>query len=144
MRYMGVDLGTKRIGIALSDPDGRIASPLLVIHRQGGKRDLQEIADLTHDYEVQAVVVGMPIDLRGQRGVAAEKAQAEIDQLRRLLAIPVDVYDERLTSAAAQRTLREGGLDSRGQRGLVDKVAAALLLQSYLDRQRAKDAAQQE
>lgn len=143
MRYMGVDLGTKRIGIALSDPTGMIASPLLVIDRKGGQHDLQEIARLARDYEVGEIVVGMPTDLRGEHGVAAQHAQAEIDQLRAITDLPVRVYDERLTSAAAQRTLRAGGLDTRGQRGVIDKVAAALLLQSYLDRQRHQDASQQ-
>jgi putative Holliday junction resolvase len=143
LRYMGVDLGTKRIGIALSDPMGMIASPLLVIQRAGGARDLQEVATLARDYDVGAIVVGLPVDLKGQQGVAAQNTLAEIEQLRGMAGIPVETYDERLTSAAAARTLRDGGLDSRGQRGLVDKVAAALLLQSYLEQRRYRDASQQ-
>jgi len=144
IRYIGVDLGTKRIGIALSDPTGMIASPLLVIDRKGGKRDLQEIVELVRDYSVERIVVGLPVDLKGEQGVAAQKALAEIEQLRALAPVPVATFDERLTSAAAQRALRAGGLDSRGQRGVVDKVAAAMLLQSYLEQQRQRDASQQE
>ena len=137
---MGVDLGTKRIGIALSDPTGMIASPLLVIARKGGKADLDEVVRIAADYDVEMIVVGLPVDLKGLQGVAVQNALPEIEQLRRLAAVPVEVYDERMTSAVAQRTLREGGMDSRGQRGVVDKIAAALLLQSYLDRQRQQDA----
>jgi len=143
MRYMGVDLGSKRIGIALSDPTGMMASPLLVIARKGGKQDLAEVARLAQDYEAEAIVVGLPVDLKGERGIAAQKAEAEIAQLRALASVPVDVYDERLTSAAAQRAMTDSGLDSRRQRGQVDKIAATLLLQSYLDRQRPHDAATQ-
>jgi putative Holliday junction resolvase len=138
---MGVDLGTKRIGIALSDPTGMVASPLLVIARKGGKQDLQEVVRLARDYDVESIVVGLPVDLKGELGVAAQKAQTEIEQLRTLAApVPVQAYDERLTSAAAQRAMSDSGVDSRQQRGQVDKVAAALLLQSYLDRQRHQDA----
>jgi len=143
MRYMGVDLGSKRIGIALSDPTGMIASPLLVIERKGGRRDLQEVVDLARDYDVELIVVGLPVDLKGEQGVAAQNALVEIEALRALAAVPVETYDERLTSAAAQRVLRAGGLDSRGQRGVVDKVAAAMLLQSYLEQRRQHDGSQQ-
>ena len=140
MRYMGVDLGTKRIGIALSDPMGMIASPFAVIGRKGGKADLQEVVAIAQDYDVEMIVVGIPVDLKGQQGVAAQHVSGEIEQLRSLASVPVETYDERLTSAAAQRALRSGGLDSRGQRGVVDKVAAAMLLQSYLEQHRQHDA----
>ena len=137
---MGVDLGSKRIGIALSDPTGMMASPLLVIQRKGGKQDLAEVVRLALDYDAEAIVVGLPVDLKGELGIAAQKAQVEIEQLRALTDLPVHVYDERLTSAAAQRAMSDGGVDSRRQRGQVDKIAATLLLQSYLDRHRHQDA----
>ncbi|MBU0607213.1 MAG: Holliday junction resolvase RuvX, partial [Armatimonadetes bacterium] len=142
MRYMGVDLGSKRIGIALSDPTGTIASPLLVISRKGGKQDLAEIVELARDYDVEMIVVGLPVDLKGEQGVAAQNAQVEIEALRELAPVPVETTDERLTSAAAGRALRDGGLDSRAQRGVVDKVAAAMLLQSYLEQRRQHNASQ--
>lgn len=141
---MAVDLGSKRIGIALSDPDGLFASPLLVIERKGGKRDLEEVARLAVDYEAETLVVGMPVNLRGERSIAAEKAAAEVRQLVRLLAIPVVTYDERLTSAAANKSLLGGGLGREARKSVVDKVAAAMLLQSYLDSLRLQDASRKE
>lgn len=130
---MGVDLGTKRIGIAVSDPDGLFASPLLVIQRRGGAADLREIAALVQDYEVGTVVVGLPVDLRGQAGVAAQKMAGELRRLRELLAVPVVERDERLTSAAANKSMLAGGLRREERKERVDKVAAAMLLQSHLD-----------
>jgi putative Holliday junction resolvase len=131
-----VDLGTKRIGLALSDSEGLIASPLLVLHRQGGEADYQEIGQIVRDYEVDVVVVGMPLNLRGQAAEAAQNAQREIEALRQLVGVPVEVCDERLTSVVAERGLRAGGLDGRQRRQVVDKVAATVLLQSYLERKR--------
>lgn len=131
---MAVDLGTKRIGIALSDPDGLFASPLTVVQRKGGRQDLQEVADLARDYQVDVIVVGLPVDLRGQEAIAAEKAQVEIEQLRQLTPLPVETYDERMTSVAAQKAMREGGAGREQRKDNIDKVAAAMLLQSYLDK----------
>ncbi|NPV45964.1 MAG: Holliday junction resolvase RuvX [Armatimonadetes bacterium] len=133
MRTLGVDLGTKRIGLALSDREGRIASPLLVLERKGGTDDLREVARIAMDYGAESVVVGIPVNLRGQHAEAAEAATQEIAVLRGLLSVPVSVWDERMTSVVARRGLTQGGLDSRRQREIVDKVAAAVMLQSYLD-----------
>ena len=144
MRYLAVDLGTKRIGIAVSDPDGRFASPLTVIQRRGGVQDLRAVARLVEDYEVGLVVVGMPVNLRGEMALAAERASVEIEQLRGLLSVPLETYDERLTSAAAGRAMLDGGLRRQERKDRVDKVAAALLLQSYLDRMRFEHAPPQE
>jgi len=85
---MAVDLGTKRIGIAVSDPDGLFASPLMVISRKGGAQDLREVAEVARDYEVGVVVVGLPVNLRGELAVAAENMSREIEQLRKLLEVP--------------------------------------------------------
>lgn len=140
MRHLGVDLGTKRIGLALSDPGGAIATPLFAIQRQGGKADLQEIAQIARDYEVEEIVVGLPLNLRGEQAEAAQAALKEIAVLRDLAGLPVEVSDERLTSAVAERGMRDSGLDSRQRRGQVDKVAATIMLQSYLDRKRSRNA----
>ncbi|MHB8995814.1 MAG: Holliday junction resolvase RuvX [Armatimonadota bacterium] len=131
---MAVDLGTKRIGIAVSDPDGLFASPLMVISRKGGAQDLREVASLARDYEVGTVVVGLPVNLRGELATAAENMSREIEQLRKLLEVPVETYDERLTSAAANKSMQSGGLGREDRKDKVDKVAAAMLLQSYLDK----------
>lgn len=137
MRYLGVDIGTKRIGLALSDPTGTIASPLCVLSRRGGKRDWQDILRLAQEHGAEALVVGLPVNLCGQAGLAAENVEAEINGLKASSSLPVFVYDERLTSAAAQRMLQKQGLNSRQSREIIDKVAAAIMLQSFLDRQRS-------
>ncbi|MGE5530523.1 MAG: Holliday junction resolvase RuvX [Bacteroidota bacterium] len=141
---MAVDLGTKRIGIAVSDPDGLFASPLMVISRKGGAQDLREVAELARDYEVGTVVVGLPVNLRGEVSVAAENMQGEIEQLRKLLEVPVETYDERLTSAAANKSMQSGGLGREDRKDKVDKVAAAMLLQTYLDKIRLANGSQEE
>lgn len=135
-RALGVDLGSKRIGLALSDPEGRIATPLLVLHRQGGKADLREIAQIARDYEADVIVVGLPINLRGEQALAAEGAVAEVAALRQLVARPVVMLDERLTTAAAEKALLAGGVSRGRRREVIDKVAATLLLQGYLDAKR--------
>lgn len=135
---MAVDLGTKRIGIAVSDPDGMFASPLTVITRKGGAQDLRAVVALAKDYEVETLVVGLPVNLRGEQSVAAENAGREIAQLRKLAEVPVETYDERLTSAAANKSMQQGGLGREERKDRVDKVAAAMLLQSYLDKIRLR------
>jgi len=141
---MAVDLGTKRIGIAVSDPEGMFASPLRVIQRKGGAQDLREVALVAKDYEVGTLVVGLPVNLRGEHSVAADNAQKEIAQLRAATTIPVETYDERLTSAAANKSMQQGGLGREDRKDRVDKVAAAMLLQSYLDKIRLKHDAPEE
>lgn len=144
MRYMGVDLGSKRIGIALSDPGGTFASPLTVVTRRGGRQDLQEVADLARDYQADVIVVGLPLNLKGESSVAVKNMTREIEQLRELSRVPVETYDERLTSAAASKVLIGGGMKREQRKDNIDKVAAAMLLQSYLDRIRLKNAAEQQ
>lgn len=134
MRVLGVDPGTKRVGIALGDSETRVATPLTVLERgrnpTGYHRSLVALVD---EWEVGLVVVGHPITLRGDRGRAAADAEAEAAALGGVLHVPVTLYDERLTTVTAHRSLQEQGLDSRARRGKVDAVAAAVLLQSWLD-----------
>lgn len=144
LRYMAVDLGTKRIGIAMSDPDGMFASPLTVITRKGGAQDLREVVALAKDYDVETMVVGLPVNLRGEQSVAAENAQKEIAQLRKLAEIPVETYDERLTSAAANKSMQQSGMGREDRKDKVDKVAAAMLLQSYLDKIRLQNVSEED
>ena len=139
-RVIGLDLGDKRIGVALSNPDRTVASPLVVLQRSGSLH--REIADLVDEWEATAVVVGMPLSLDGSMGPAARKATKEADRLAATLRVPVETYDERLTTISAERMMTDAGLDTRSQRKVVDKIAAAILLQAWLDRQ-ANEAPQQ-
>lgn len=120
------------------------ASPLMVITRKGGAQDLREVVALAKDYDVETMVVGLPVNLRGERSVAAENAQKEIDQLRTLADIPVEAYDERLTSAAANKSMLQSGMGRDDRKDKVDKVAAAMLLQSYLDKIRLHNGSSQD
>jgi len=131
VRALGIDLGTKRIGIAMSDAGGSLASPYEVLQRS--KQSHRDIAAIVDEWEVEVVVVGMPLSLSGDAGPAARAAAKEVDKLRDVLSVPVETYDERLTTVSAERLLQEAGVDSRGRRNVIDKVAAAVILQSWLD-----------
>jgi putative Holliday junction resolvase len=133
-RAVGVDLGSRRIGIAVSDPTGTLASPYEVLERSGERsRDHRRLADLAAEVEAGCIVVGLPVSLDGTLGPAARGVLEEVDELRATTSIPVETYDERLTTVTAERALREQGLDGRQRRKVVDKVAAAVLLQAWLD-----------
>jgi putative Holliday junction resolvase len=139
MRVIGIDLGTRRIGIAVSDAGGSLASPLTVLQRSGDPvRDRQAIARVVAEEEAERVVVGMPLSLSGAAGPAAEAAQTEVEELTAVLPVPVETWDERLTTVAAHRALEAGGRRSRQRRQVVDQVAAALMLQSWLDSGRGR------
>jgi putative Holliday junction resolvase len=143
MRALGVDLGSKRIGIAVSDPSGTIASPLSVVTRsKSGRRDLGEIARIARAEEVELIVVGLPLTLRGEVGHAAKAAIAEAARLATVVDVPVETHDERLTTVTAERSMIEAGMRSEERRRVVDKVAAAVMLQSWLDARRAASAQQ--
>lgn len=139
MRVLGIDLGTRRIGVAVSDAGGTLASPLTVLQRSGNvDADRRAIARLVEEEEAERVVVGMPLSLSGASGPAAEAARAEADELAGVLAVPVETWDERLTTVAAHRSLEATGKRSKQRRNVVDKVAAAVMLQSWLDSGRGR------
>ncbi|MBT6444864.1 MAG: Holliday junction resolvase RuvX [Acidimicrobiaceae bacterium] len=132
-RVIGVDLGDSRVGIALSNPDRTLASPLEVLKRTGNlHRDIAKIVD---EWEATVVVVGLPLSLDGSMGPAAKKAVKEVTRMGATLRVPIETYDERLTTVTAERLMTDAGLDSRNQRKVVDKIAAAIMLQAWLDRQ---------
>jgi putative holliday junction resolvase len=133
---MGLDIGEKRIGVALSDATGTVATPLMVIPAVGARGDAKELVRLVEDYEVDRIVVGLPLSLDGTEGPQAARVRSVVGRLPELLGIPLDFFDERYSSAEAKRTLMLGGLSSRQQRGALDSVAAAVFLQSYLDSRR--------
>lgn len=139
MRALGLDLGTKRIGVAVSDRSGTIASPLTVLERGRSRRDDHaRIAELVRAEEVECVVVGLPLSLSGDDGPAAHAARAEAERLATVVGVPVETHDERLTTVTAERSLAAGGVRGPARRQRVDKVAAAVILQSWLDARGAR------
>lgn len=132
MRALALDLGSKRIGIALSS--GRLATPYEVLTRVGDRRvDHRRIAEHVAEVEADLVVVGLPLSLDGSVGHAAERVIAECDQLAAVLDVPVETWDERLSTVTAERSLMEQQMRAQARRRVVDKVAAAVILQSWLD-----------
>lgn len=137
MRALGLDLGERRIGVAVGDSDGRVATPVTVLHRLGDQTaDHRVLAELVIEWEAQVVVVGMPYSLDGTRGPAAESVTEEVARLGAALTVPVETYDERLTTVTAERSLADQGLAGRERRSVVDKVAAAVILQAWMDSRR--------
>lgn len=132
-RLLGLDIGEKRIGVAVSDPDRRVATPLVVLDAARARADGRELIGLVEEYEAAAVVVGLPLTLSGEEGPQARRVRESAARLAQFLRVPVEFVDERLTSSEASRRMREAGLSERQQRGSKDMVAAAILLQAYLD-----------
>lgn len=138
MRAVGIDLGEKRIGVAVSA--GAVATPYEVVQRSGDRqRDRRTLADIVAETEAEVVVVGLPLSLDGSLGPAARAALDEVEALRDTLSVPVETYDERLTTVTADRQLKEQGLDAKARRRVVDKVAASILLQAWLDARPTSD-----
>ena len=134
MRSVGVDLGSKRIGIAVSDSSGTIASPLLVIARGSShSQDHKKIQEIINEYEAECVVVGMPLTLAGAVGPAARLALDEIKEMTKSLTVPVHSHDERLTTKTANESMIEANMNAQARRKVVDKIAAAVMLQGWLD-----------
>lgn len=138
MRLLGLDLGERRIGAAVSDALGWTAQPLTTIPSRGLEADLERVAGLCAEHQVEGVVVGLPLRLDGTSGPEAERARAFAGRLAARLGIPVETWDERLTTRAAERAMVDADLSRARRRRSVDAVAAALMLQSYLDSRRAR------
>ena len=138
MRVVGLDLGARRIDVAVSDSGGVLATPYTVIPRSGDDvADRGRIADVVRELAAEAVVVGLPLSLDGSVGPAAAAAEAEAVALRQVLDVPVECYDERLSTVSAERSLAASGVKGAARRRkVVDQVAAAVLLQSWLDSRR--------
>lgn len=135
MRVLGIDLGSKRIGIAASDRSGTIASPLTVLQRcgsQGG--DHRNIAKIVVEEEAVAIVVGLPLNMDGSEGKAAQSARAEVERMATVVGVPVYVHDERLTTVAADRVMMEQNMNAQARRKVVDKWAAAVICKRGLIR----------
>ena len=139
MRVLALDLGSKRIGVAVSDPTESIASPDRVIQRTGSKAgDRKAIAAAVEEWGAELVVIGLPLSLSGADGPAARATREEAAELAAVLPVPVVLHDERLTTVTASRTLREAKMTGDERRRVVDKVAAAVLLQAFLDERAAR------
>lgn len=138
MRVLALDLGAKRIGVAVSDSAGRVATAVTVLARSGQRSaDHEAVAALVAEYAAERLVVGLPLSLDGRSGPAAAGVEAECQQLAACVDVPVDLHDERLSTVSADRVLRDQGLDSRARRRVVDMVAASIILQDWLDRRAA-------
>ena len=137
MRALGIDLGSKRIGVALANSEGTLATPYEVVIRSGDRAgDHRAIAALAEETGAEALVVGLPLSLDGSVGAAAAAAQAEADELAVATGLPVELWDERLTTVTADRDLLALDMKAGARRRVVDKVAAAVMLQAWLDHRR--------
>lgn len=133
MKILGLDLGSKTIGVAICDDLGLTAQVLTSIKRTALKKDLEIIRDLVEEYGVQRMVVGLPINMDGTKGESALRAEAFIETLSQSLVIEIIPWDERLSTVAAERILLEGDLSRKKRRKVIDRLAAAYILQGYLD-----------
>jgi putative Holliday junction resolvase len=139
---LGVDLGARRIGLAVSDAEGRVAFPAGVLESRGAARDVAAVAAVVRERGAGSVVVGLPVHMSGRRGPEAEAALRFAAALAKQAGVPVDTLDERWTSREAERALREMGRTSKKRaRGEVDAIAATLLLRSFLERRSASSGA---
>jgi len=134
MRIMGLDVGEKRIGIALSDQMGWTAQGHSVLERRGLKADIDRLAFICGEYEVEKIVLGFPLNMNGTVGPKGVEIKEFGQVLQEELALPIDYWDERLTTVEAQRTLLEANVSRRKRKGVIDKLAAMNILQAYLDR----------
>ena len=133
MRIMGLDVGEKRIGVAISDPLGWTAQGHSVVQRSTLKNDLAKLKELCQQLECQLVVVGLPRNMNGTLGPKAEEIQEFVRHLHDVIGVPIEYWDERLTTRSAERVLLEADLSRRKRRKVIDKVAAVHILQNYLD-----------
>jgi putative Holliday junction resolvase len=131
-RWLGLDLGNVRIGVALSDSLGMTAQPLQVLKSEGTQKDLITLGEMVNEHEVTQVIVGLPINMDGSESKQTQKIRDFTQKLANRLNVPVFFVDERLTSRQAERMMSESGVTSKKQRGKVDQIAAAILLQAAL------------
>jgi len=139
MRVLGLDVGDRRIGVAVSDALGITAQRLTVLERQGLSKDVEAVRALVEHHGVSTIVVGLPLTMRGEPGVQAGKVAAFSEALRRRVSVPIEVVDERLTTVEGERALRAMGASPRARKRAIDQVAAQLILQQFLERRRREE-----
>lgn len=137
-RILGLDVGSRRMGIAVSDPLGVTAQGLTTLHRRNRRQDLNLLRKLLREYEVSEIVVGNPLRMSGESGAQSEKMTEFVKQLQNTFPIPVHLWDERLSTAEAHRLLDETAMSDRRRSEVIDKMAAVLILQSFLDARSAR------
>lgn len=137
MRTFGLDYGTKTIGVAVSDGLGLTAQTVTTVRRASLKADLAELSRLVKEYEVTRIVLGLPLNMNGSEGPRAEASRKFADVLGQSLGLPVELWDERLSTVAAQRTLLEADVSRAKRREVIDQLAAQFILQGWLDAHRA-------
>lgn len=140
MRIMALDIGEKRIGIAISDPQERVASPLVVLDAVQVERGEKPFTRLLEDWEPELFLCGLPLTLNGEEGPQAQRVRKVAQAISARFHIPIEFTDERLSSREAKRILREEGLDERSMRGKIDMIAASVFLQAWLDEKASDNA----
>ena len=133
MRIMALDIGEKRVGVAISDPDERVASPVVVLPSEEVRTCARSFRNVLEDWEPELIVCGLPMTLAGEEGPQAQRIKEFAAEVSRATSLPIEFADERLSSAEAKRSLREKGLSQKAMRGKVDMIAASLFLQTWLD-----------
>jgi putative Holliday junction resolvase len=133
LRVLGLDVGSRTIGIAVSDPLGITAQGLETIRRQNKRQDFEQLGRIIQQYSVSEIVVGYPLRLSGAEGTQSEKMRLFAEELRKRFSLPVHLWDERLTSSEANRILREADLSIKKRAGAVDRMAAVLILQNWME-----------
>lgn len=141
---MALDIGGRRIGVALSDSTRVLASPLTTLRAEPRAAALARIAELIAQHEVAELVVGLPLTLSGEIGPQAQLIQAFVEELRRVVRVPIQLFDERLTSVAAERMMIDLGIKPERRKARIDEVAASIILQDFLEAQRHRPAAEQD
>ena len=134
MRILGLDVGSKTIGVALSDPLGWTAQGITTIKRTKKEQDIEEIRKICKEYSVESIVVGLPKNMNGTIGDSGEKVLNFSEEIKESLEIKVEMWDERLTTIAAHKAMLEADLSRGKRKKIVDKIAAIYILQGYLDR----------
>jgi putative Holliday junction resolvase len=134
-RTIGLDVGDKRIGVAVSDPMGWTAQPLTVVHRSGIAKDVAALRNATKDFDVERVVAGLPLEMNGREGTQAARVRRFCQAFAEATGLEVVYQDERLTTVQSERLLESAGVRREQRKGVLDKMAAALILQSWLDGQ---------
>lgn len=134
MRILGLDIGTKTVGVAISDPLGWTAQGITTVRRKNYTKDMEEIKKICDEYGVETIVAGMPKNMNGTIGPSGEMVKEFCERLKEVVNINIEFWDERLTTVAAHRAMLEADLSRSKRNKIVDKVAATYILQGYLDR----------
>lgn len=135
MRILGIDLGDKTIGLAVSDPTGLLSQPVKTLRRIETNQDMDAIKQVINEYEIEKIVIGLPKNMNGSIGPQSEKILQFADMLRDATGLEVILWDERLTTVAAERALLEADISRKKRRKVIDSIAASLILQGYLESQ---------